>query len=104
LAADRAHLLRRRVDILARPGPQAKMVQTHTVLDKSRALVLLRATLYSDRGASTNVIEKIVAVIDFRHPKEGQQFGVKRARLFPLANGQNHVRHAVDFNHEPSTS
>jgi hypothetical protein len=64
MAADRANSVRRRVDILAPEGAEAKMVQTHTVLDKSFTQALGRATLYSDRGASACVLENIVPIVD----------------------------------------
>ena len=75
------------------------MVQTDTVLDKSLVRVFGRASLYADRGPSTHVVEKVVAVIDLRHAQEGQQFGIERVRLLPPADSQDHVSHAIDFNH-----
>src|SRR4030095_12799715 len=75
------------------------MVQADAVGHEALALVLLARALDADRGAAAHVIEEVVAVIDLGEAEEGQQLTVKGVRLVPLADRQDDVRHAVDFDH-----
>ena len=85
--------------LLARPGAQAEMMQADPVGNEALLAVLLGAALDADRGAAADVIEEVVAVIDFLQAEEGQQLAIEGARLFPLADGEDDVRHPVDFDH-----
>ena len=52
------------IDVLARAGANAEMMQADAAGDEALTLVLGRATLDADRGAAADVIEEVVAVID----------------------------------------
>src|SRR5258708_26922393 len=74
-------------------------MQAYAVGHEAFGLVLFGAALDTDRGAATHVIEEVVAVIDLGEPEERQQLAVEGARLVPLADRQDDVRHAVHFDH-----
>ena len=78
------------------------MVQADPVLLEAPARVLGRAALDADGGAAAHVIEEIVAVIDLLQPEERQQRAVEGVRLVPVADREDDVRHAVDFDHPVS--
>ena len=102
VAAELAHLGRRLVDILAGARAHAEVVQAYPVLLEASAFVLGRAALDADRGTAADVIEEVVAVVDLLQPEERQQPAIEGVCLLPLTDGQDHVCHAVDFDHFPS--
>jgi hypothetical protein len=75
------------------------MVQAHAAGHEAFALVFLRRALDADRRTPADMIEEVVAVIDLGEAEEGQQLAVEGARLVPLTDRQDDVRHAVDFDH-----
>src|SRR5216683_3519274 len=99
MRAHRAQLAGDLVDILARACAEAEVMQADPVLHERRAGVLAGAALDAERGAAADVIEEVVAVIDLLHAEEGQQLGIKGARLLPVADRQDDVRHTVHFDH-----
>src|SRR5258708_17033330 len=74
-------------------------MQAYPVRHEALGLVLRGAALDADRGAAAHVIEEVVAIIDLGKPEERQQLAVEGARLVPLADRQDDVRHAVPFDH-----
>ena len=80
-------------------------MQTHPVWNESLAFVFRRTTLNANCSATANVVDEIVALVDFGQPQEWQQLAVKRLRRFKLTNRQDEVGSAVDFNppQAPST-
>ena len=102
--AHRSELVGDPVDVLAAAGAEAEMMQADAVLHEARIRMFLGAALDAERGAAAHVIEEIVAVIDLLQAEEGQQLAIEGARLLPLADREDDVRHAVDFDHALSSS
>src|ERR1700733_13632675 len=73
------------------------MVKPDAVLLETLTLMLLRTSLYTKRCAAADVIDKIVAVVDFLHAEKRQKLAVEYARCVEIARCQDDVRHAVDL-------
>ena len=75
------------------------MVQPHPVLLEALVLMSLSGPLNAERRAPADVIDEIVAVIDLLQAEKRQQLAVERPRLVEVADSQNDVGHAVNFDH-----
>src|SRR5262249_10839346 len=90
--------------IFAAPGAEAEMVQPDPQLHEFLAAVRLLAALDAERGAAADPIGEAIALKHLLCPEERHQLAVERGGLREARHRQDHVRHAVDFDHAPRSS
>src|SRR5689334_14500647 len=73
------------------------MVQSDAGLDEALVMVLGGAGLDADRSAAADAIEEPSGVADRGHSQERQEFAVEGASGGEVRDGEDDMRHAVDF-------
>jgi len=85
------------VDIFAGSGAKAQVVQSDTGLDKAFVAVFCGAGLDANRSTAANAIIEFVGVADGGHPHQRKKSAVKCPSSVEIGDGEDDMRHAVDF-------
>ena len=85
------------VDVFARPGAKAQMMQADTILVEALATMRFWSLPNGESRPSTHAVVRARDVHHFLHPEKRQKLPVKRARAVEICDGDEGMRDAVDL-------